>query len=288
VRGWLLVALLACGGRSHSRTTTAPLVATAESADAAYDAKNWAECATQWISISERMAGEQRTGALYDAACCYALDGRGDAALSTLEAALDAGYWDAEHLDADPDLASVRGHAKWPEISARAKASFAAFEKSLGEPALRRELLALAEQDQKARELDKDIEAVDRENAIRMREIVVKHGWPSKSLVGADGSSAAWLIVQHADHDVAFQRSCLEKMEQLVKSGEAIGKDFAFLWDRVAVNEGRPQRYGTQLDGEDVLPLEDPSNVDARRKALGLSTLAEYKELVRKSEKLQK
>lgn len=285
MRGWLLVVLFACSGRSHSRAVTAPLVATAESADAAYDAKDWAECATQWVSISGRMAGDQKSGALYDAACCYALDGRAETAVATLEAALDAGYWDAEHLEVDPDLGTVHGHAKWTAIVSRVRTSFAAFEKSLAEPALRRELLALADKDQRAHDAEREIEAVEREITVRMREIVAKVGWPTKSMVGSDGSSAAWLLVQHADHDLAFQRACLEKMEPLVQSGEAAGKDFAYLWDRVAVSEGRPQRYGTQLDGDDVFPLEDPGHVDARRKALGMSTLAEYKQAVRKPEK---
>ncbi len=291
--GWLLVVLTACSGRSHSQVKSPPealLAATPDSADAAYDARNWAECAAQWMSISERASGEQRAGALYDAACCYALDGRAETAVTTLEAALAAGYWDAEHVAEDSDLASIRGHhPKWSVIEARVKTSFAAFEKSIREPALRRELVALAAKDQQAREENSpNVDTITREATARMKEIVATYGWPGRSLVGSDGANAAWVLVQHADADVAFQRTCLEKMEALVQTGEAARKDFAFLWDRVAVNEGRPQRYGTQLDGDDPLPMEDPAHVDARRKEMGLSTLAEYKELARKADKIEK
>jgi hypothetical protein len=42
------------------------------------------------------------------------------------------------------------------------------------------------------------LRAVDANNTIRMKEIVQAHGWPGRSLVGDDGATAAWLLVQHA------------------------------------------------------------------------------------------
>ena len=286
----LLVLLVACG-RAKPAAPTVPLAATITpaSAEAAYDAKNWAECAAQWTTVADSATADARAGAHYDAACCYALDGRADAAVASLEAALDAGYWDVEHMIADGDLASVRTHAKWPAIEARAKTAFAAFEKTLVDPELRRELLALVEKDQAARAAvtgptdTANIERmreVDRASTARMKAAVAKHGWPGKRIVGVDGANAAWLLVQHADADLAFQKECLAKMEPLVKTGEVTGKDYAYLWDRIAVAEGRAQRYGTQLVGDDFAPIEDPANVDARRKSVGLSTLAEYKAFV--------
>ena len=52
--------------------------------------------------------------------------------------------------------------------------------------------------------------------------------------------------------------------------------------DRVALAEGRPQTYGSQLrqNGNDsrlfVSPLLDPDHVDERRAAIGLPPMAEY------------
>jgi hypothetical protein len=292
---WLVV-LVACGPSSKSpQAPTIPLSATisAESAEAAYDSKNWSECAAQWTTISGQVTGELKTGALYDAACCYALDGRVDAAIASLETALEAGYWDAEHAIADEDLAPVRAHAKWPALETRLKASFTAYEATLVDPALRKELLALAAQDQRARFAIKSADdkpaieavmAIDRAATARMKEVIAKHGWPGKKIVGVDGANAAWLLVQHADADPAFQKDCLAKMEPLVQTGEVSGKDYAYLFDRVAIADGRPQRYGTQFDGEDIAPLEDPAKVDERRKSVGLGTLAEYKAFVKKAE----
>lgn len=60
-----------------------------------------------------------------------------------------------------------------------------------------------------------------------------------------------------------------------------MGKNYALLFDRVALHEHRPQRYGTQFgDGRGgclaVQPVEDHAGIDARRHAVGLDTLAEY------------
>jgi hypothetical protein len=50
---------------------------------------------------------------------------------------------------------------------------------------------------------------------------------------------AAWLLVQHADHDPAFQRVCLELLGGAVRAGEADVRHHAYLTDRVLLAEGR-------------------------------------------------
>jgi hypothetical protein len=121
---------------------------------------------------------------------------------------------------------------------------------------------------------------VDERNTARMKEIVERHGWPGKSLVGGEGAHAAWLLVQHADHDRPFQKRCLALLAEAVKKGDAAGGDLAYLTDRVRVGEGQKQVYGTQfstVDGKLVpAPIEDEANVDRRRKEVGLQPLAEY------------
>ena len=132
--------------------------------------------------------------------------------------------------------------------------------------------------------LPKDDEAlwekIDTENTARMKELINKHGWLGKSMVGEDGSHAAWILVQHADKDPKFQKKCLKLMEKAVKTKEASGKDFAYLTDRVLVREGKPQIYGTQMkfiDGKfGPAPIKDEKNVDERRASVGLVPLAEY------------
>lgn len=163
--------------------------------------------------------------------------------------------------------------------------------------ALRQELLKMFKEDQdirmkfiKSPSLDAaDVrkgEKIDRKNTARMREIIAKHGWPGKSLVGEDGANAAWLLVQHADHDHEFQKRCLKLLERVVKTREASPTDLAYLTDRVLVAENKKQVYGTQFreaDGKlEPQPIEDEKNVDRRRKEVGLPSMAEYRKVMEK------
>ena len=122
--------------------------------------------------------------------------------------------------------------------------------------------------------------AIDSANTTWLKGVVDQRGWPGRSLVGAAASNAAFLIVQHAVHDSAFQARALALMERGVAAGEVRGSDVAMLADRVAVHRGQPQRYGTQaklLNGGIVLePIADSAHVDQRRAAIGLPPLREY------------
>ena len=126
--------------------------------------------------------------------------------------------------------------------------------------------------------------AIDSANTTWLKAVVARRGWPGRSEVGPEASNAAFLIVQHAVHDSAFQAQALSLMERGVANGEVRGADVAMLADRVAVHRGQPQRYGTQaklLEGRRVLdPIADSAHVDERRAALGMPPLREYVRLL--------
>lgn len=138
---------------------------------------------------------------------------------------------------------------------------------------------------------DKDIDArmaaIDADNLTRMKEIVRIYRWPGPALVGFDGAEAAFVLVQHANHD--FQKDMLPHVRRAFLSGALAGQDYALLLDRVLVAEGRKQVYGTQAmpmdrwkNREPALdPIEDEAHVDQRRAKLGLFPLAEYVKLLK-------
>jgi hypothetical protein len=131
----------------------------------------------------------------------------------------------------------------------------------------------------------KQLEAVDKDDTTWMKGVVDKFGWPGNSLVGKDGAQAAWLLVQHADQDHAFQKRCLQLMQEADKKGEVDKTDLAYLTDRVLVGEHKKQMYGTQLEDKNGAmvpsPIEDEVNVDKRRAAVGLGPLADYLKMTR-------
>lgn len=172
--------------------------------------------------------------------------------------------------------------------------------------ALRDELLTLRELDQSGRMLMEETmrqhghnspemravwdaqSQIDAKNLIRLKEIISEFGWPGQSLVGRDGSIAAFLILQHADHET--QVEYLPIVRVAVEAGELARSAFAMFQDRILVTEGKPQVYGTQLYRNDttgdleLFPIEDEANVDARRMEIGMIPLAEYVKLVRGDE----
>ena len=147
---------------------------------------------------------------------------------------------------------------------------------------LRAELLRRAERDQAARRTDdaETISQVDAENLPWLTDLIARIGWPGRSVAGADGAGAAWLLVQHADSDPGFQRRCLDLLTAAAAQGEASSTHVAYLTDHVLVAEGKPQEYGTQITGRkgrwEPLPLRDPGSVDERRADVSLGPLADY------------
>jgi hypothetical protein len=125
-----------------------------------------------------------------------------------------------------------------------------------------------------------EMEAVHRRHNARLRAIIDERGWPGYSLVGEDGCRAAGFIVQHAILDHDLQRRCVGLLQEAVARGEAAPFMLAMLTDRVLMDEGEPQVYGTQYVGSKEGGIEpwciaDPERVDERRAAVGPSSMAE-------------
>jgi hypothetical protein len=266
---------------------------TEASAQAAYDAKQYATCAAQFEALAKTDGKEQWAHDHYSAACCHALDGKVDAAFAALARATEAGWKSVEWMQNDADLASLRADARWAKAVAATEAALAAWDKTLPAPELRRDHIARAKVDLAARHeiiadqranggrpgviLFNKVQKIDHENTEALKAAIAKYGWPGNKLVGEEAAHDAFLLAQHADQDPAFQKQALALMEPLVKTGEVLPRNYAYLYDRVAVAEKRPQRYGTQFNGSEPQPIEDEANVDARRKEVGLGTMAEYR-----------
>ena len=144
------------------------------------------------------------------------------------------------------------------------------------------ELIAMFDRDQAGRLGGEDNEG-DQRRTERLGEIVDEFGWPGLSLVGKDGEDAAWTIAQHSDLDPEDQARFLEELRSAFERGEASPGNLAYLEDRVAVAQGKPQLYGTQVGcGPDgpvaATPIRDEAGVEQRRKDAGLDPLADYLE----------
>lgn len=146
-------------------------------------------------------------------------------------------------------------------------------------PEIAAELRRRVEADQRVRQASgpdrlEQLIACDRDNATWLLEVVRRYGWPGIALVGERGGSDAWVLAQHADRAVTFQRECLDLLIEAADADDAPAWQVAYLTDRVLMHRGRAQRYGTQYrsrGGEwELLPIEDRAGLAARRVSLGL------------------
>jgi len=210
-------------------------------------AETWAARTTRWMLVALAIAC---AGAAHAATPCPPLD-------STATWARVNRAW------------SVESHSGWSSDS------------------LRRVLLDLADRDQAARQdfgaritdstYVRALMAHDDSLAAIATAILDRFGLPTRSLVGAAGSDAFMLVVQH---NWSLQERVLA-LAQNAPAGQISPERLALLEDRVLVHQKKKQRYGTQFDlGRDgrfhFAPNEDLPGLAARRERAGLMPLDQY------------
>ncbi len=118
-------------------------------------------------------------------------------------------------------------------------------------------------------------------NIAILERMLPSEGWFSSKVYGQEAATGAYLVIQHSDNP-ALQKRFLPAMEKMVARKEALGSEYALVYDRIAVGEGRLQRYGSQMhcvDGRMVpQPMEDPTRIEERRAPMGFrwATYPEY------------
>jgi len=108
--------------------------------------------------------------------------------------------------------------------------------------------------------------------------------------VGKEASEAAWLVIQHSIGQPDFMKKCTELLDKAVSENKANPKNLAYLTDRIAQFEGKPQLFGTQFDWDENGELspnefDDLTKVNQRRKLIGMNTLEEQTEIIRRQAK---
>jgi len=115
-----------------------------------------------------------------------------------------------------------------------------------------------------------------------LNSLFKQYGYLGYNLVGINGENNFWVLVQHQDEHPEFQDSVLKKMRIEVDKNNANSSYYAYLVDRVKVNTGQLQVYGTQmklnkdLTSYEPKPCIDPDKLNERRKSMGLSPIEEY------------
>ena len=129
------------------------------------------------------------------------------------------------------------------------------------------------------------MEETDSTNLAAVSRILDTYGWPSDLSDAAN--KAIFLVIDHSD--LKIMNKYIGLFRDAVEKGYLSMNDLVTMEDRMLMNTGKPQKYGTQAyslveDGKTVIyiwPVEDPDKLDALRKSVGLIPIEDYLEIVR-------
>ena len=116
---------------------------------------------------------------------------------------------------------------------------------------------------------------------IQLKTLFKENGFLGYSEVGEQSSHNFLQMVQRMDTDSTFQQEVLVMMKKQIEKANASPIEFAYLTDRVNLNQAKPQVYGTQLKinekGTSYEPktVIDLKNLNKRRAEIGLGTIEE-------------
>jgi hypothetical protein len=122
---------------------------------------------------------------------------------------------------------------------------------------------------------------LDLSNMAAIEQILDKCGMPSIETAGEKGMSAIWLVIQHDSGEK--RKKYFPMLLEASRKGDIERQEIALMQDRMLMESGEPQLYGSQVmmnqDGSyELHALKDPETVDARRAIMGLGPLSEYVE----------
>ncbi len=264
-------------------------------ADSCFMRGNYAESSNAFAEAFKIKDAIQGTH-LYNGACAAAMAGLNDVAFERLNMRLNSDRnWYVDDPNRDSDLSSLHSDVRWKTYCDTIIARRDRIEASFDKP-LQRRLQEIGRSDQEVRyeflaaynaqprnqalvdSLVAQMQRVDSINQCAISEILDTRGFAGRDKVG-DASAVYWLVIQHAP--VEMQKKYFPLFVEAMERGDLARSQVAMMDDRIAMFEGRPQKYGSQIVENDrgervIYQLLDPAQVDVWRKAMDLNPLSEY------------
>lgn len=271
-----------------------------EEAWSLYEAQDFKQSAATYKQAFDQLDGKAYPDDRYNAACAYALAEDREQAfyhLFYLAENPKIKYRNLRHITHDADLNALHADERWQKLIGLVRANKDEYEKDLDQPLVaildsiydldqgyRRQISKIEQQ--YGRDSDqmqahwKLIQLTDSTNLIKITQILDERGWLGADIIGEQGNTTLFLVIQHADLET--QVTYLPMMREAVKVGNARPSSLALLEDRVAMRQGKRQIYGSQI-GRDretgehyVFPLAAPEEVNQRRAEVGLGPIEDY------------
>lgn len=254
-------------------------------------------CALKYYKRYLKYAENPSNNDIFNAACAASLSHDIDYGMYLLNtlASRDSLWYYKDPID--PDLNNLKEAEEWESFNEMISKRRNNIEKNYNIP-LRQRLTQIRRSDQDVRNrflaiyksehpdsilinnLLTEMRSVDEKNLIEVESILDEYGWPGKDQVG-DECIAIWMVIQHSP--IETQKQALPMLKTAASKGDLNPVNIAMLEDRILVNSGQKQIYGTQFYYSDdegrkrriLFPIEDIDNIDKRRIAIGLKPLKE-------------
>lgn len=270
-------------------------------ADSLYQGRDYKTSAHTYSLAFKLLGWKGYPADRYNASCSWALASVPDSAFQNLERiVLKTNYSNYRHITSDKDLISLHSDPRWKPLIEKVKENKDRLEINF-DKSLIHLLDSLVTEDQKWRNyhvqadngklpegiptrehLANFMRKTDSLNYFIINRIFKKHGFPNYDLVGENGSNNFWLLIQHQDNHPEFQQEVLARMKVEADKGKASLINYAYLTDRVNVNTGQLQVYGTQMKlnasqtSFEPQPVIEPEKLNERRKSIGLESIESY------------
>lgn len=233
---------------------------------------------------------------LYNGACAAALADDIETAFSRLYTKLEREKnWYSDNIANDDDLVSLHDDSRWHILIDSLNLRKHRIEANFDKP-LRRRLQMIMKTDQEVRivflaahnrqphdsiaeaEALHEMQRVDKLNQEQICKILDSKGFVGSDKVG-DAVGTFWAVIQHSD--VNIQKKYLPLFQEAAQKGDIAKEGIAMMEDRINMFEGKPQRYGSQIEEDEhgnprLYKLLDESKVDEWRSEMGMEPLKDY------------
>ncbi len=223
-------------------------------------------------------------------AASFAMAGNADKAFFYLTKAVDKGGITSTRLEHDDDFTSLKKLKKWSSIIKEAKEIEAEWNVKLMEQLKvirtkdqfnRKKMDSLFQRKGSDRSLLKhyELEQKKLDSLIFIEtEEILRNGFPTRKQVGNE-NEVLFLVIQHSN--LKAREKYYPLFERAAENGDLNWKALSIMSDRIRVNKGLKQIYGSQIHkdstGKIVLyPIEDFQNLNKRRLKIGLDPIEEY------------
>ena len=233
---------------------------------------------------------------LYNGACAAALADDIETAFSRLYTKLEREKdWYSDNIANDDDLVSLHDDSRWHILIDSLNLRKHRIEANFDKP-LRRRLQMIMKTDQEVRivflaahnrqphdsiaeaEALHEMQRVDKLNQEQICKILDSKGFVGSDKVG-NAVGTFWAVIQHSD--INIQKKYLPLFREAAQRGDIAKESVAMMEDRINMFEGKPQRYGSQIEEDEhgnprLYKLLDESKVDEWRSEMGMEPLKDY------------